>query len=97
MDGTSSKNQEWNVEMTNDDKMIKLVLINRNNNQVSKIIARSEFIIENVHQIGRSLEYEYNKTNNPVLMKVNMYDGNSGVCLLYKNHRKLDKRVNRKK
>ena len=68
MDGTSSKNQEWNVEMTNDDKMIKLVLINRNNNQVSKIIARSEFIIENVHQIGRSLEYEYNKTNNVIII-----------------------------
>jgi|TARA_B100001750_G_scaffold40848_1_gene29668 hypothetical protein len=72
MDGTSSKNQEWNVEMTNDDKMIKLVLINRNNNQVSKIIARSEFIIENVHQIGRSLEYEYNKTNNVILEPYNI-------------------------
>ena len=72
MDGTSSKNQEWNVEMTNDDKMIKLVLINRNNNQVSKVIARSEFIIENVHQIGRSLEYEYNKTNNVILEPYNI-------------------------
>ena len=72
MDGTSSKNQEWNVEMTNDDKMIKLVLINRNNNQVSKIISRSEFIMENVHQIGRSLEYEYNKTNNVILEPYNI-------------------------
>ena len=72
MDGTSSKNQEWNVEMTNDDKMIKLVLKDRNNNQVSKIISRSEFIMENVHQIGRSLEYEYNKTNNVILEPYNI-------------------------
>ena len=35
-------------------------------------ISKSEFIIENVHEIGRSLEFEYNKANNVILEPYNI-------------------------
>ncbi len=72
MGSIKKKNQEWKVEISTEKDTITLVLIDKNNNRVSRKIPSSEFIIENVHDIGRSLEFEYNKANNVILEPYNI-------------------------
>ena len=72
MESSKTNNQEWNIEITTESDMLKLELINKNSNRISKMIENSEFIIENVHDIGRSLEYEYNVKFNVILEPYNI-------------------------
>lgn len=71
MGDVKKKNQEWKIEISTENDTITLVLIDKNNNRVSRKIPSSEFIIENVHDIGRSLEFKYNKANNVILEPYN--------------------------
>ena len=72
MERNNTDNHEWNIEITAENDMLKLELINRNGNRISKMIEKSEFVIENVHDIGRSLEYEYNVKFNVILEPYNI-------------------------
>ena len=72
MGDIKKKNQEWKIEISTENDTITLVLIDKNNNRVSRKIPNSEFIIENVHDIGRSLEFKYNKANNVILEPYNI-------------------------
>ena len=72
MESNKTNNQEWNIEITTESDMLKLELINRNGNRISKMIEKSEFVIENVHDIGRSLEYQYNVKFNVILEPYNI-------------------------
>ena len=72
MGDVKKKNQEWKIEISTENGIITLVLIDKNNNRVSRKIPDSEFIIENVHEIGRNLEFEYNKANNVILEPYNI-------------------------
>ena len=72
MESNKTNNQEWIVEITAENDMLKLELINRNGNRISKMIEKSEFVIENVHDIGRSLEYQYNVKFNVILEPYNI-------------------------
>ena len=49
MGDVKKKNQEWKIEISTENDTITLVLIDKNNNRVSRKIPSSEFIIENVH------------------------------------------------
>ncbi|MBH59306.1 MAG: hypothetical protein CMO19_02670 [Thaumarchaeota archaeon] len=66
------KIQEWKIQISVENDSIILVLIDKNNNRVSINISKSEFRIENVHEIGRNLEFEYNKANNVILEPYNI-------------------------
>jgi len=72
MGDVKKKKQEWKIEISTENDTITLVLIDKNNNRVSRKIPSSEFIIENVHDIGRSLEFKYNKANNVILEPYNI-------------------------
>jgi len=71
-DDVKNKIQEWKIEISVENDIIILVLIDKNNKRVARKISKSEFIIENVHEIGRSLEFEYNKANNVILEPYNI-------------------------
>ena len=71
-DDVKNKIQEWKIEISVENDIIILVLIDKNNKRVARKISKSEFIIENVHEIGRSLEFEYNKSNNVILEPYNI-------------------------
>ena len=71
-DDVKNKIQEWKIEISVENDIIILVLIDKNNERVARKISKSEFIIENVHEIGRSLEFEYNKANNVILEPYNI-------------------------
>ena len=72
MESNKTDNNEWNIEITAENDMLKLELINKNSNRIHKMIDSSKFIIENVHDIGRSLEYEYNVKFNVILEPYNI-------------------------
>ena len=72
MESNNTDNHEWNIEITAENDMLKLELINKNSNRIHKMIDGSKFIIENVHDIGRSLEYEYNVKFNVILEPYNI-------------------------
>tara|TARA_B100000029_G_scaffold513861_1_gene614693 strand:+ start:8895 stop:9170 length:276 start_codon:yes stop_codon:yes gene_type:complete len=69
---SNNNGQEWTIEISRENDAIKLELVNINENRISKSIKNSDFIIENVHDIGRSLEYEYNKKYNVILEPYNI-------------------------
>ena len=72
MADVKKKNQEWKIEVSTENDTITLVLIDKNDNRVSRKVPSSEFIVENVHEIGRNLEFEYNKANNVILEPYNI-------------------------
>ena len=72
MGDVKKKNQEWKIEVSTENDTITLVLIDKNDNRVSRKVPNSEFIVENVHEIGRNLEFEYNKANNVILEPYNI-------------------------
>ena len=72
MSDVKKKDQEWKIEVSTENDTITLVLIDKNDNRVSRKVPSSEFIIENVHEIGRNLEFEYNKANNVILEPYNI-------------------------
>jgi|TARA_B110000014_G_scaffold258448_1_gene244587 hypothetical protein len=72
MGDVKKKNQEWKIEVSTENDTITLVLIDKNDNRVSRKVPSSEFIVENVHEIGRNLEFEYNKANNVILEPYNI-------------------------
>ena len=72
MGDVKKKNQEWKIEVSTENDTITLVLIDKNDNRVSRKVPSSEFIVENVHKIGRNLEFEYNKANNVILEPYNI-------------------------
>ena len=72
MGDVKKKNQEWKIEISTENGTITLVLIDKNDNRVSRKMPYSEFIIEKVHEIGRNLEFEYNKANNVILEPYNI-------------------------
>ena len=65
-----------NLQLRHSNKLfeekIKLTLIDESENEIKKIIKRSEFIIENAHNIGRELENQFNKSNNTILEPYNI-------------------------
>ena len=72
MGDVKKKNQEWKIVVSTENDTITLVLIDKNDNRVSRKVPSSEFIVENVHEIGRNLEFEYNKANNVILEPYNI-------------------------
>ncbi len=72
MSDVKKKDQEWKIEVSTENDTITLVLIDKNDNRVSRKVPSSEFIVENVHEIGRNLEFEYNKANNVILEPYNI-------------------------
>jgi hypothetical protein len=72
MSDVKKKDQEWKIEVSTENGTITLVLIDKNDNRVSRKVPSSEFIVENVHEIGRNLEFEYNKANNVILEPYNI-------------------------
>ena len=72
MGDVKKKDQEWKIEVSTENDTITLVLIDKNDNRVSRKVPSSEFIVENVHEIGRNLEFEYNKANNVILEPYNI-------------------------
>ncbi len=62
----------WKLSIQLFEEKIKLTLIDESENEIKKIIKRSEFIIENAHNIGRELENQFNKSNNTILEPYNI-------------------------
>ncbi len=62
----------WRLRIQLFEEKIKLTLIDESENKIEKIIKRSEFIIENAHNVGRELENQFNKSNNIILEPYNI-------------------------
>lgn len=62
----------WKLNVQLFEEKTILTLIDDSENKIEKTIKGSEFIIENIHKIGRELENQFNESNDTILEPYNI-------------------------